>query len=84
MSELITSKRATLTQQTWTAEQATILAETLRNRIAYLDYFSEANELPLPRRLSLTNDKLRLKLVIERWQQLPTTASDADLFPVFD
>ena len=52
--------------------------------IAYLDYFGEANELPLPRRFSLTNDKLRLKLVIERWQQVPAAASDADLFPVFD
>ena len=52
--------------------------------IAYLDYFSEVNELPLPRRFSLTNDKLRLKLVIERWQQVPAAASDADLFPVFD
>ena len=52
--------------------------------IAYLDYFSEVNEPPLPRRFSLTNDKLRLKLVIERWQQVPTAASDTDLFPVFD
>jgi outer membrane lipoprotein LolB len=52
--------------------------------IAYLDYFSKVNELPLPRRLSLTNDKLTLKLVIERWQQAPAAAGDADLFPVFD
>ena len=62
-------------------------AESIRQDnwdIAYLDYFSEVNELPLPRRLSLTNDKLKLKLVIERWQQVPTAASDADLFPVFD
>jgi outer membrane lipoprotein LolB len=52
--------------------------------IVYLDYFSKVNELPLPRRLSLTNDKLTLKLVIERWQQAPAAAGDADLFPVFD
>ncbi len=52
--------------------------------ITYLDYFSKVNELPMPRRLSLTNDKLTLKLVIERWQQMPTAASDADLFPGFD
>ena len=52
--------------------------------IAYRDYFSEVNEPPLPRRLSLTNDKLMLKLVIERWQPAPVVASDADLFPAFD
>ena len=52
--------------------------------IAYLDYFSKVDEPPLPRRLSLTNDKVTLKLVIERWQQAPAAASDADLFPVFD
>jgi outer membrane lipoprotein LolB len=52
--------------------------------IVYLDYFSKVNELPLPRRLSLTNEKLMLKLVIERWQQAPAAAGDADLFPVFD
>ena len=37
----------------------------------------------LPRRFSLTNDKVTLKLVIERWQQAPADASDADLFPSF-
>jgi outer membrane biogenesis lipoprotein LolB len=52
--------------------------------IAYLNYFSKENEPPLPRRLTLTNNKLMLKLVIERWQQAPAAASDADLFPVFN
>ena len=52
--------------------------------IAYLDYFAEVGELPLPRRLKLTNEAVTLKLVIERWQQAPSDASDADLFPSFD
>ena len=52
--------------------------------IAYLDYFAEAGELSLPRKLKLTNEKVTLKLVIERWQQAPVDAGDADLFPSFD
>ena len=52
--------------------------------ITYLNYFSKENGPPLPRRLTLTNDKLMLKLVIERWQQAPGAASDADLFPIFN
>jgi outer membrane lipoprotein LolB len=53
--------------------------------IVYRDYFSKLDEPSLPRRFSLTNDKVTLKLVIERWQQAPAAAaSDADLFPVFD
>ena len=52
--------------------------------IAYLDYFAEADEFSLPRRLKITNETATLKLVIERWQQAPVDASDADLFPSFD
>ena len=52
--------------------------------IAYLDYLAEADEPTLPRKLKLTNDKVTLKLVIERWQQAPIDPSDADLFPSFD
>ena len=52
--------------------------------IDYLEYFDVPGEPSLPRRLSLANDMLTLKLVIERWQQLPTEASDVDLFPSFN
>jgi len=55
--------------------------------IAYLDYFTEVDEPPLPRRLKLSNDTVSLKLVIERWQLAPSDArdaSDAGLFPSFD
>ena len=52
--------------------------------IAYLDYFAKTSEPTLPRKLTLTNEKVTLKLVIERWQQAPSDASDADLFPSFD
>ena len=51
--------------------------------ISYQGYFDDERPA-LPRRLSLANDKLTLKLVIERWQQAPTDSSDADLFPSFD
>ena len=52
--------------------------------ITYLDYFAKTSEPTLPRKLTLTNEKVTLKLVIERWQQAPSDASDADLFPSFD
>ena len=52
--------------------------------IAYLDYFEGVGEPTLPRKLRLTNETVTLKLVIERWQQTPVDASDADLFPNFD
>jgi outer membrane lipoprotein LolB len=52
--------------------------------IAYLDYFAEVGEPPLPRRLTLTSEEVTLKLVIERWQPASSDASDADLFPSFD
>ena len=52
--------------------------------IAYLDYFAKTSEPTLPRKLKLSNEKVTLKLVIERWQQAPSDASDADLFPSFD
>lgn len=40
LSELISTNRSALTGETWSSEQVTILTETFRNRIAYLDYFS--------------------------------------------
>jgi len=52
--------------------------------IAYLDYFDEVGEPPLPRKLTLASEEVTLKLVIERWQQASSDASDADLFPSFD
>ena len=52
--------------------------------IAYLDYFAEAGEPALPRKVELSNETVTLKLVIERWQRAPVEASDADLFPSFD
>ena len=53
--------------------------------IAYHDYFAEAGDEPsLPRKLKLSNETVSLKLVIERWQQASSDASDADLFPSFD
>jgi len=52
--------------------------------ITYLDYFADSARPALPRRLSIANDQLTLKLVIERWQKTPAAASDADLFPSFD
>ena len=52
--------------------------------IRYLDYFDEAADEPLPRRFSLSNDDLTLKLVIEHWQPPAVTASDTELFPSFD
>jgi len=52
--------------------------------IAYLDYFAKVGEPPLPRKLKLSNEAITLKLVIERWQQAPGDASDADLFPSFN
>jgi len=52
--------------------------------ILYLDYFEDMDPPILPRLLSLENDELALKLVIERWQQAPAAADDADLFPSFD
>jgi len=52
--------------------------------IAYLDYFARVGEPPLPRKLTLTNEEVVLKLVIERWQPAPSDASDADIFPSFD
>ena len=51
--------------------------------ISYQDYFDDLTP-PLPRRFSLANDQLTLKLAIERWQQAPTDSSDAELFPSFD
>jgi outer membrane lipoprotein LolB len=53
-------------------------------KIAYLDYFAEAGEPPLPRKLKLTKEAVTFKLVIERWQPAPGDASDADLFPSFE
>ena len=52
--------------------------------IAYLDYFAKVGEPPLPRKLTLASEEVKLKLVIERWQQAPSDAGDADLFPSFD
>jgi outer membrane lipoprotein LolB len=52
--------------------------------ITYVDYFEDSRPPALPRRFSLANDQLTLKLVIERWQQVPTGATGTDLFPSFD
>jgi outer membrane lipoprotein LolB len=52
--------------------------------ITYQDYFEDSSRPALPRRFGLANDKLTLKLVIERWQQAPAAATDTDLFPSFD
>jgi len=52
--------------------------------ITYLDYFAKVGEPPLPRKLTLASKGVTLKLVIERWQQASSDASDADLFPSFD
>ena len=52
--------------------------------IAYLDYFAEVDEPPLPRKLTLISEEVTLKLVIERWQQAPGDASGESLFPSFD
>ena len=53
--------------------------------IEYRDYFSADDEAPpLPRRLTLMNETLTLKLAIERWQASTARAEDADLFPSFD
>jgi outer membrane lipoprotein LolB len=52
--------------------------------ITYLDYFEDSSRPALPRRLSLANDRLTLKLVIERWQQVPGDAPGSDLFPSFN
>ena len=53
--------------------------------IDYVEYFEVVSEPELPRRISLTNQTATLKLVIERWQQVPTPASsDAELFPSFN
>jgi outer membrane lipoprotein LolB len=52
--------------------------------IAYLDYFGGVGGTTLPRRLKLSNDKVTLKLVIERWQLAASEANDAGLFPSFD
>jgi len=52
--------------------------------ITYLDYFEDSSRPALPRRLSLANEQLTLKLVIERWQQVPSDATGSDLFPSFN
>ena len=52
--------------------------------IDYLDYFSDPEQPPLPRRMSLGNDELALKLVIERWRAVKDEAPDSDLFPSFN
>jgi outer membrane lipoprotein LolB len=52
--------------------------------ITYIDYFEDSRRPALPRRLSLANDQLTLKLAIERWQQVPVDATDTDLFPSFN
>lgn len=52
--------------------------------IVYLDYFDEAGEPALPRRLQLQSGSVAVKLAIERWQPAQTDASNADLFPSFD
>ena len=63
-------------------------ARTIRQdgwEISYRDYFEESSHPALPRRFSLANERLTLKLVIERWQQdEPTGAPDADIFPSFN
>jgi len=52
--------------------------------IQYLDYFEDSGPPALPRRFSLANDQLTLKLVIERWRQASGGAADTGLFPSFD
>ena len=52
--------------------------------IGYLDYFARQENLQLPRRVRLENDKVTLKLIIERWQQPTSDASPSDLFPTFN
>jgi outer membrane lipoprotein LolB len=52
--------------------------------ITYRDYFEDSSRPALPRRFSLANDQLTLKLVIERWQQVPTDTTGSDLFPSFN
>jgi outer membrane lipoprotein LolB len=52
--------------------------------IDYIDYFSDADMPPLPRRLQLANETVTLKLVIERWQPSQIDADDTGLFPGFD
>ncbi len=52
--------------------------------IAYLDYFDRAADAGLPRRIDLSTDDVRLKLVIERWQPAATDDNPSSLFPEFD
>ena len=52
--------------------------------IEFLDYFADAEQPPLPRRIGLGNDELSLRLVIERWNPVMDEAPDSDLFPGFD
>lgn len=52
--------------------------------IEFREYFDNAGEPRLPRRLNLARDDFNIKLVIERWQQSEAVHPDADLFPEFN
>jgi outer membrane lipoprotein LolB len=55
-----------------------------RWEIVYSDYFDDGSEPVLPRRMRLALDDLKIKLVIERWQQSGVQQDDTGLFPDFD
>ena len=52
--------------------------------IEYQDYFPAAQRPPLPRRLRLAHDDLRLRLVIDHWQVEPVEDDQSELFPEFN
>lgn len=52
--------------------------------IEYQDYFPAAEGPPLPRRLRLAHDDLRLRLVIDHWQVEPAEDDQSELFPEFN
>ena len=52
--------------------------------IAFTEYFDDARQPRLPRRLKLARDDLSIKLVIEHWQRAEVEQQDAELFPEFD
>jgi len=52
--------------------------------IEYREYFEDGPDPRLPRRMDLERDDIRIKLVIERWQQAEVEQQPIDLFPEFD
>jgi outer membrane lipoprotein LolB len=52
--------------------------------IGYLDYYSFADGLSLPRRIRLAHDDLEMRLAIDSWQAEIIEDGPSDLFPDFN